>query len=612
MDFIAEKDIEKFLNISIDGGGTYHPNKDRIAFVSDRSGVYQIYTYDMENKNINKISSGEDRSTNPIYLPDGKLLYSTDVGGNERFQIMVYDESTNKTFRLTSFLEAKHRFQFATENAVYVSANILDNQRFDVFRYNFPLEEGMLEELLLEGEPFIPVSPLMVNKNETKLIVSKTKSNLSNDLIMLDLKDKSSKLLTKCFEKHNSRFYPVEFVEEMMILIRSDHGRDFMSLAVFDFENDKLDYLEDDEWDTGKSVLNDDNEIIFSKNVGGSDKLYFGKFENNRLLNIELVKLPSDYGILSSGDFRTWNSSFDYNKDKMKIILTYSAPDKITSLYEIDLNTKQCIVLEISDNEKEFNFGTFVLNKFESFDGLEVPYFMMKPNGDGPFPTIFVIHGGPEGQSRSGFSNRLQLLYSMGYMIIIPNIRGSNGYGRKYLALDDIELRLDSIKDINELAQHLIMNNDYVDGNKLIIYGGSYGGFAVLSAMVEYPNTFQIGIDIVGISNFVTFLENTADWRRRLREVEYGFLERDREFLESISPSNKIENVKSPILIIQGDNDERVPLSESIQMYEKLKEQNIPTQLLRFEDEGHGVIKRKNVIKQYKIIFEFLKTHLKN
>jgi protease II len=566
----------------------------------------------MENKNINKISSGEDRSTNPIYLPDGKLLYSTDVGGNERFQIMVYDESTNKTFRLTSFLEAKHRFQFATENAVYVSANILDNQRFDVFRYNFPLEEGMLEELLLEGEPFIPVSPLMVNKNETKLIVSKTKSNLSNDLIMLDLKDKSSKLLTKCFEKHNSRFYPIEFVEEMMILIRSDHGRDFMSLAVFDFENDKLDYLEDDEWDTGKSVLNNDNEIIFSKNVGGSDKLYFGKFENNRLLNIELVKLPSDYGILSSGDFRTWNSSFDYNKDKMKIILTYSAPDKITSLYEIDLNTKQCIVLEISDNEKEFNFGTFVLNKFESFDGLEVPYFMMKPNGDGPFPTIFVIHGGPEGQSRSGFSNRLQLLYSMGYMIIIPNIRGSNGYGRKYLALDDIELRLDSIKDINELAQHLIMNNDYIDGNKLIIYGGSYGGFAVLSAMVEYPNTFQIGIDIVGISNFVTFLENTADWRRRLREVEYGFLERDREFLESISPSNKIENVKSPILIIQGDNDERVPLSESIQMYEKLKEQNIPTQLLRFEDEGHGVIKRKNVIKQYKIIFEFLKTHLKN
>lgn len=609
---IAKEDIEKFLNISIDGGGTYHPNKDRIAFVSDRSGVYQIYTYDMENKNINKISSGEDRSTNPIYLPDGKLLYSTDVGGNERFQIMVYDESTNKTFRLTSFLEAKHRFQFATENAVYVSANILDNQRFDVFRYNFPLEEGMLEELLLEGEPFIPVSPLMVNKDETKLIVSKTKSNLSNDLIMLDLKDKSSKLLTKCFEKHNSRFYPVEFVEEMMILIRSDHGRDFMSLAVFDFENDKLDYLEDDEWDTGKSVLNDDNEIIFSKNVGGSDKLYFGKFENNRLLNIELVKLPSDYGILSSGDFRTWNSSFDYNKDKMKIILTYSAPDKITSLYEIDLNAKQCIVLEISDNEKEFNFGTFVLNKFESFDGLEVPYFMMKPNGDGPFPTIFVIHGGPEGQSRSGFSNRLQLLYSMGYMIIIPNIRGSNGYGRKYLALDDIELRLDSIKDINELAQHVKMNNNYVDGNKLIIYGGSYGGFAVLSAMVEYPNTFQIGIDIVGISNFVTFLENTADWRRRLREVEYGFLERDREFLESISPSNKIENVKSPILIIQGDNDERVPLSESIQMYEKLKEQNIPTQLLRFEDEGHGVIKRKNVMKQYKIIFEFLKTHLKN
>ncbi|TFH04083.1 MAG: S9 family peptidase, partial [Candidatus Thorarchaeota archaeon] len=145
-----------------------------------------------------------------------------------------------------------------------------------------------------------------------------------------------------------------------------------------------------------------------------------------------------------------------------------------------------------------------------------------------------------------------------------------------------------------------------IDGNRLAIIGGSYGGFAVLSAMTEHPDLWRAGVDIVGISNFVTFLRNTAAWRRSLREAEYGRLEHDLETLEKISPINKIDKIAAPLLIIQGDNDERVPLSESIQMYEKLKEKGLQVELMRFADEGHGLAKLNNKIKAYSRVVQWL------
>jgi dipeptidyl aminopeptidase/acylaminoacyl peptidase len=225
----------------------------------------------------------------------------------------------------------------------------------------------------------------------------------------------------------------------------------------------------------------------------------------------------------------------------------------------------------------------------------------------GGWPALLIIHGGPEAQIRPDFSPIIQFYLSSGFAVITPNIRGSAGYGRTYLDLDNIEKRLDSIKDIRHLALHLKNEDADIDGNRLVIYGGSYGGFAVLSAMTEHPQLWKAGVDIVGISNFVTFLKNTAAWRRSLREAEYGSLEHDLETLEKVSPIHKIDKISAPLFIIQGDNDERVPLSESIQMYEKLKEKGLPVKMLRFADEGHGLAKLKNRIEAYSEVVNWLK-----
>jgi dipeptidyl aminopeptidase/acylaminoacyl peptidase len=253
--------------------------------------------------------------------------------------------------------------------------------------------------------------------------------------------------------------------------------------------------------------------------------------------------------------------------------------------------------------------------RYMSLNGLKIPFFQFIPkNGETPrngWPCVIWIHGGPEAQFRPSFNPIIQFLLAAGFAVVAPNVRGSTGYGRKFSALDDVEKRMDSVTDIKYLAEHL-RTEKRINSQKLALYGASYGGFVVLAAMTEYPDLFHAAIDIVGISNFVTFLQNTAPWRRHLREKEYGSLTVDRELLARISPLNKIQNsvVKTPTLLVHGVNDERVPLSEAEQIYNELKRKGISTELISFADEGHGIVKLSNKKRLYPAILSFLRQHL--
>lgn len=266
-------------------------------------------------------------------------------------------------------------------------------------------------------------------------------------------------------------------------------------------------------------------------------------------------------------------------------------------------------------NIQGLNPKTFVpcnLSHFTSSDGYSIPYYTYLPKSKKPeqgYPAILLIHGGPEAQSKPSFSGLNQYFLTANIAIIIPNIRGSTGYGKTYANLDNIEKRLDSIRDIAELVDHLKSTNSQIDTSRLGIFGGSYGGFAVLSAITEYPDLWKAAVELFGISNFVTFLENTAPWRRRLREVEYGFLDKHRDILEKISPIHKIQNIKCPLFLEGGDNDERVPISETIQMYEAIKDQ-VPSKIVRLADEGHGITKIENKIKLFPQIIKWFQTYL--
>ena len=225
-------------------------------------------------------------------------------------------------------------------------------------------------------------------------------------------------------------------------------------------------------------------------------------------------------------------------------------------------------------------------------------------------PAIFWIHGGPEDQYRPIFNSMIQYFVYRGYAVIAPNVRGSSGYGKEYIGLDDRRKRMDSVKDLVSLHKY-IQKREEIDGTKIALLGGSYGGFMVLAGLTFFPYLWAAGVDIVGIANFVTFLENTSVWRRALREAEYGYLDTDREFLGSISPANSIENIQAPLFIIHGANDPRVPLSEAQHIYKRLQELGRKAELIVYDDEGHGLAKLKNRLDAYPKVADFLDCYLR-
>jgi dipeptidyl aminopeptidase/acylaminoacyl peptidase len=222
---------------------------------------------------------------------------------------------------------------------------------------------------------------------------------------------------------------------------------------------------------------------------------------------------------------------------------------------------------------------------------------------------VVVVHGGPEGQYRPTFQPVAQYLAMAGFAVLAPNVRGSSGYGKSYMHLDDVRKRMDSVADL-AYAAYWLRDTGGADPDRIAVYGGSYGGFMVLAALTTYPDLWAAGVDLVGIANFVTFLENTGPWRRHLREAEYGSLEHDRAFLEEISPINKVDRIRAPLLVIHGANDPRVPIGEAEQMVAHLKSLGRTVDFLRLDDEGHQIAKLKNKLRAYPMALDFLQQNL--
>lgn len=236
------------------------------------------------------------------------------------------------------------------------------------------------------------------------------------------------------------------------------------------------------------------------------------------------------------------------------------------------------------------------LVRVKSFDGREIPAFYYRPKGEGPFPVVIDIHGGPESQARPSFNPMTQFLVSeLSVGVLVPNVRGSDGYGKSYLLLDNGDKREDSVKDIGAMLDWLGTRPE-VNASKVGVYGASYGGYMVLASLAHYPTRIRAGVDVVGIANFVTFLENTSEYRRDLRRVEYGD-ERDptmRAKLQAISPAHQVKSMQSALLVAHGANDPRVPASEAEQIVRAVRDQGHPVWYMLARNEGHGFRKKTN------------------
>jgi len=365
-------------------------------------------------------------------------------------------------------------------------------------------------------------------------------------------------------------------------------------------------------WNVTDAVLSDDRErLAFAVNQNGMSAIYLMDPKSRRYRHVDDIPVGVAYDLA-------------FSPDADKLAMTLNSPSSPSDVYVLELGRGPLDARGLTRWTKSevggLDTSTFItpeLVSYPTFDEVDgkprqIPAWVYKPPGDGPFPVVVSIHGGPEGQARPFFSSTYQMwLAKLGVAVVVPNVRGSNGYGKTYLGLDNGFNREDSVRDIGALLDWVATEPD-LDEEQVAVFGGSYGGYMVLASAVHYSDRLDAAVDIVGISSFVTFLENTQDYRRDLRRVEYGD-ERDpamRAHLEKISPVNNVERIDLPLFIVQGENDPRVPVTESAQMVEALREQGNRVWYMNALNEGHGYRKKENrdIYQQATVLF--LRKHL--
>ena len=391
------------------------------------------------------------------------------------------------------------------------------------------------------------------------------------------------------------------------IYTTSDKGSEFARLVYMDLATKKITPLTANiNWDVANYSLSDDGKwLAFSTNENGFYKLYVLDAATNK--QIKLPKLPAG----QIGGFR-------WHKATNELGFNVSSYSSIADVYSLDLKTNK--ITHWAKSELN-GFDTSGLREpqlieWKSFDGKMISGFVYKPptKFSGKRPVIINIHGGPEGQSTPGPLGRsAYFVNELGIATIFPNVRGSSGFGKTFLQLDNGYKREDSVKDIGALLDWIATQPD-LDKDRIMITGGSYGGYMTLAVATHYNDKIRCSLDVVGVSNFVTFLKNTETYRRDLRRVEYGD-ERDpkmNEFLNSIAPLNNAHKIKKPIFVVQGKNDPRVPYTEADQIVAAIRKNNTPVWYLTANDEGHGFGKKNNQDYQFYSSIMFVKEFLLN
>lgn len=575
---------------------------EEMAFLLDTTGHAEVWSVSRPQEWPDQRTFGEDTVRFCTYVPDSAdLVFGRDEGGNERIQFFRLSDATGDVTPLTAHPEAKHNWGGwgNTDPHFAFSSNRRDESAFDIFIQSVD-DVGQEAERVYESDNWL--IPAGFDSSDDRLVVQEMRASFDTDLYVLDLADGDLKPLTDSPEQ--ARYVSPEWGPDgRYIYCATDEGADTQYLARIDVAGREIETVESGgDWNVdGVSIDLDTGRIVYSRNVEGYTELTMGALVEGELRDEGTPAIPD--GVAGGVSFGPKAEQF---------AITHTSRARNPSIQMVDTNsgeTERWTAASTAGVPPQ-TFSPPELVTVSSFDGRDIPGFLTLPDAfkSGETPVIVDIHGGPESQRRPTFDSLTQYFVSSGYAVFEPNVRGSSGYGAEYAALDDVERRMDSVADLAACADWL-MDHEAIDPDRIVAKGGSYGGFMVLAALTEYPDRWAAGIDIVGIANFVTFLENTGSWRREHREAEYGSLADDREFLASISPINNIENIRAPLFVIHGKNDPRVPVGEAEQIAEAASE-HVPVETLIFEDEGHGVVKLENQITAYQRVVDFLETQV--
>ena len=615
---VASYDAQTFYATTSFAGASFSPDGKRLLVTSDQSGVFNAYALALAGGPPARLtSSSTDAIFSLDWFPhDGRFLYTADQGGNELNHLYLRTPA-GESVDLTPGQNLKASFVdwSADERSFFVLTNERDPQYFDLYRYHFAgaieaalaeqVAPGFQRELLFQNPGGYELSG--VTSDGAWVALTKIHDNADSDLYLARTADPKAEWIHVTPHQGAVQNSFADFSPDgKQLFYLSNEETEFDRVWSFDLASGKKKLAFAADWDVSSYEFSDDGRWL-STAVNADARTIVRVFEAATGREVILPRLPE-------GDIT--GVSFEQGGQRMAFYV--NGDTSPSNLFVLDLATGNCQRLTDALNPA-IAAGDLVqaeVVRYPSFDGLAIPALLYRPHQAGPAnraPALVYVHGGPGGQSRSGYNPTIQHLVNHGYAVLAVNNRGSSGYGKTFFHRDD---RKHGDVDLQDCvwARRYLETLPWVDGKKVGIIGGSYGGYMVCAALAFAPTAFDVGIDLFGVTNWIRTLESIPPWWASARDdlyAELGDPDKDRASLEARSPLLHAGEIVKPLLVIQGHNDPRVLEAESKEIVSAVKKKGVPVEYVLFPDEGHGFRNKENRIRASEAYLAFLDQHLR-
>jgi len=595
--------IQDFLETTNMFGASFSPDGEKLLVSRDETGIYNAYAIPVDGGPAEQLTNSTDDAVRVAgYFPtDERFMYAQDRGGNELHHLYVRELDGSATdITPGENLKALFLGWADDDRSFFIGTNERDNRFFDIFEVDPTTYE---RTLVYQDETGYQVSA--VSPDKQRIVFSQPNTRNDNDLYMFD---RGTSEMTHLTPHEGEISYSAQFFspDGASLYLTTDENQEFSYLMRMDLASGDRELVARPNWDVMFAYLSDtDAYMVIGVNEDARTVMTVYTYPD-----MEAVELPTIPGLDVT--------SVSFSPDDSKIAFYASSSTSPRNLYVREVgggdHAKLSENLNPAIDSEQLVQGEVV--RFASFDGVEIPGVLYKPHGASPdnkVPALVWVHGGPGGQSRLGYSELVQYLVNNGYAIFAINNRGSSGYGKTFYSLDDRRHGEDDLDDC-VASKGMLVDTGWIDGERIGILGGSYGGYMVLAALAFRPEEFAAGIDLFGISNWVRTLESIPPWWEAARLSLYnemGDPAVDREMLEAKSPLFHADEIVHPLMVMQGANDPRVIQPESDDIVAAVRANGVPVEYVLFEDEGHGFSKKENRERGWQAVLRFADEHVK-
>lgn len=603
----AEDDLERSVammaKIGFASSPSFSPDGSRVAFVTNLSGLPQVWVMPAAGGYPVLVTAFDDPVGFVEWSPDGQwLAFNVAPGGGLNEQIYVVRPDGTGLRRLTEGGKENNFLGDWTHDGRHLHFSSNRRNPASTDSYLLDISNGQAR-MVAENRGVGGI--IDVSRDGKFAVISRLINRGDNNLYLVSLSDGRESLLTP--HEGPGTFGGAQFSPDgRTVYFASNKDRDLIALARVRLDAggqpgpvEVVAAREDAELSGG--VMNEQGTTMaLLWNVAGRSELSFLDVKTGK--TTAGPRLPAEIA-----------GALEFSKDGRRLAMTLSGASAPSDVWVLDLGSKEFARLTRSPHAG-VDLSKLVrpeLVRYKAHDGLELSGWLYRPHGaSGPGPIVLSFHGGPEGQERPGFNSTYQALLSRGIAVFAPNVRGSSGFGKKFVNLDNGALREDGVRDIKATVDYVV-SAGVADPKRIGIMGGSYGGYMVMAGLAEYPELFAAGANLFGVVNFETFFKHTQPWMAAISKVEYGDPDKEADMLRRLSPIHRVDRVKAPTIVLHGANDTNVPVVEAEQVVENLKKRNVPVEYVLFPDEGHGWRKTPNRIRSTVQIVKFFDKHLR-